>query len=148
MIFTHPIIGLMPIDNWEFSWFWFIGSIIPDIDHLFVLFYNKIFSWNKFINTIRFEEKYNIHYKTKYLHSILGAFVMSAPILFISVRGAFYFFLAYIFHFILDWPDIDEKQFFYPVSKKFTGFLPIFSITEIILTVLLLIAIITWYRIT
>lgn len=108
----------MPVNNSSFSWFWFIGSVIPDIDHLIVLYRHKIFSRGKIIDTIRFEDKYNLRYKTKYIHSIFGAIVMSLPILFISREGAFYFFIAYLIHLFLDWPDLDEKQYFYPFKKN------------------------------
>ncbi len=138
MILAHSIVGITPISNSEFSWFWFIGSVIADIDHLFVLYKYKIFSWGKFIDTIRFEDKYGIRFKTKYMHSILGAVVTAIPILFISKKGALFYFVAYLIHLTLDWLDIDEKQYFYPFKKKIRGFLPVFSKPEIIFTILLL----------
>lgn len=128
----------MPINNHEFYWFWFIGSIIPDTDHLFVLYGNKIFSLNKIINSMRFEDKYNLHYKTKYLHSVFGAIIMTIPIAFIDMTGALYFFVAYIGHLLLDWSDQDEKQYLFPFCVKFRGFLPIFSKPEIIFSVFLI----------
>ena len=138
MIFAHLIVGAMPIDHSEFSWYLFIGSIIADVDHLFVLYKNKIFSWEKFIDVMRFEDKYGLRFKTKYAHSIFGAVVATLPVLFINIRGALYFFIAYIISLLLDWPDIDEKQFLYPFKKKFRGFLPILSKIEIAFTVLLI----------
>ncbi len=137
MIFAHSIVGIMPVSNSEFSWFWFIGSVIADIDHLFVLYSHKIFSLDKLVDAIKFEDKYGIHFKTKYIHSIFGAVITSIPILFISKEGALYYFVAYLIHLALDWPDRDEKQYFYPFKKKVIGFLPIFSKPEIIFTVLL-----------
>ncbi len=138
MILAHIVAGVMPAENHSFSWFWFLGSIIPDIDHLFVLIKNKIFTWNKITDSIRFEDKYQIRYKTKYFHSIFGAVVVSLPVLLFGTTGALYFFIAYIIHLLLDWPDQDEKQYFYPFSKKkFRGFLPIFSKPEIIFTAIL-----------
>ena len=128
----------MPVSNSEFSLFWFLGSVIADIDHLFVLYSHKIFSWDKLIDAIKFEDKYGIHFKTKYMHSIFGAIVTTIPAFFISKEGALYYFVAYIIHLVLDWPDIDEKQYFYPFKKKIRGFLPIFSKPEIIFTILLL----------
>jgi|SRR3989338_102605 len=138
MILAHSIVGIMPVNNSEFSWFWFIGSVIADIDHLFVLYSYKIFSWDKLIDAIKFEDKYRIHFKTKYMHSIFGAVATTIPILFISREGALYYFVAYLIHLVLDWPDIDEKQYFYPFKKKVRGFLTIFSKPEIIFTILLL----------
>lgn len=138
MIFAHAIVGMMPVNQSEFSWFWFIGSVIPDIDHLFVLYRYRIFSWGKLIDAERFEDKYNIHFKTKYVHSIFGAVMMTLPVLLISREGAVYFFIAYLIHLLLDWPDIDEKQYFYPLKIKVRGFLPIWSKPEIVFTIALL----------
>ncbi len=137
MILAHVIIGLMPVENHHFSWFWFLGSVIPDIDHAFVALKNKFFTLGKIIDSISFEDKYDIHYKTKYLHSLLGAVTISVPLLFINFAGALYFFLGYILHLAIDWLDIDEKQYLYPLKIKFKGFLPIFSKTEIIFTMIL-----------
>lgn len=138
MILAHTIVGLMPVEEAKFSWYWFVGSVIPDIDHLFVLYENKIFSWRKLIDSMKFEDKYNINYKTKYVHSIFGATVSSFFVYLINPKGALYFFIAYIIHLLLDWPDRDEKQYLYPLKKKFRGFLPIFSMPEIIFTTILL----------
>ena len=145
MILVHSIIGLMPVDNHHFSWYWFIGSIIPDIDHLFILYQHKIFSRDKIVDVMRFEKKYNLHFKTKYLHSVFGAIVMTVPVLLINSTGAVYFFTAYILALLLDWPDIDEKQYLFPFKKKFRGFLPIFSIPERVITLVLLVLLIYFY---
>lgn len=138
MIFAHTIIGIMPVDHGQFSWFWFIGSIIPDIDHLFVLYRHKIFSPRAIINTMRFEDAHGLRYKTKYIHSILGAILFSLFVAIISGKEAGYFFIAYLIHLLLDWPDCDEKEYFYPFKRKIRGFFPILSKTEIIFTVFLL----------
>ena len=137
MILAHSIVGIMPVSNSEFSWFWFIGSVIADIDHLFVLYTYKIFSLDKLIDAIKFEDKYGIRFKTKYMHSIFGAVITTIPVLLISVEGALYYFVAYLIHLVLDLPDRDEKQYFYPLKKKIRGFLPIFSKLEIVFTILL-----------
>lgn len=139
MIFAHFIIGLMLGKFFGYPWFWFLGSVVADIDHLFVLIENKIFSWNKFVDSLRFEEKYGIRYKTKYLHSIFGAVIVSAPVFLIDIRGGLYFFVAYLTHLLIDWFDVDRKQYLYPFKKEFWGFLPIFSWQEIIFTIFLLI---------
>ena len=139
MILAHSIIGIMPVSNSEFSWFWLIGSVVADIDHIFVLYKYKIFSYAKIVDIMRFEDRNGIHFKTKYMHSIFGAVVTTVPVFLISKEGALYYFIAYIIHLIIDWPDTDEKQYLYPFKKKFKGFLPILSKTEIVFTTLLLI---------
>lgn len=137
MIIAHAVVGLLPINDNSFSWFWFWGSVAPDIDHLFVLAKHNIFRWRKIADSMRHEKKYHIHYRTKLFHSILGAVIMSAPLAFISVVGALYFFSAYLVHLLLDWPDIGEKHYLYPLKIKFKGFLPVFSWTEKIFTAFL-----------
>ncbi len=137
MILAHAIVGLMPVGNTASSWFWFLGSVIPDIDHLFMIYHNRFFSWGKFIDVMRFEEKYGLHFKTKYAHSVFGAVIATLPVAFFDSKGALYFFSAYILHLLLDWPDRDEKQYLYPLKKVFRGFLPIGSAQEIVFTILL-----------
>lgn len=139
MILAHIVVGVFPAHNGEFSSAWFLGSIAPDIDHLFLLIKNKIFSWKKIIKYMRFSDSHNIRFKTKYLHSIFGATLMSLPFLAIGLQSAKTFFLAYLLHLVLDWPDHDEKQFLFPMRKKFKGFLPIFSKPEIAFTLTLII---------
>ena len=140
MIFAHTIVGLVPVDESQFSLYWLAGSMIPDIDHLYVIYKHKLFTWKKLVRDERFEDKYHMHFKTKYGHSIFGATVATLPILFISLHGALIFFLAYILHLLMDWPDVDEKQYLFPFSKKkFRGFLPIFSWPERVFTILLVV---------
>jgi hypothetical protein len=144
MIFAHLIIGTIPIED-KFSWFWFIGSIIPDIDHLFIILKKKIFSYSKLMDSLVNEEKYGIVYKTKYCHSMFGAVMFSIPVLIFSFTGGVYFLVGYFLHLILDFPDKDEKQYFFPFKKKVKGWWPILSKQEIIFTIILLIFIIKIY---
>ncbi len=137
MILAHIIIGTLPAEN-HFSWFWFLGSVIPDIDHIFIIFKNKLFSINKLVDSVVNEEKYGIRYKTKYGHSILGGLLLSLIVFVISFSGGIYFFSGYMLHLALDFPDKDEKQYFYPLKIKIKGWLPIFSKTEIVFTIILL----------
>lgn len=146
MLLAHSIIGALPVENNNFSWFWFLGSVIPDADHIFLILQNRFFTLRKIIDSIRFEKKYNIQYKTKFSHSLFGAMALSVPLLFINSSGALYFFLGYIIHLFIDWLDIDEKQYLYPLKMKFKGFLPIFSKTEIIITITLAISLFAFYN--
>jgi len=82
MILAHQVVGLMPVQGNEFSWFWYLGSVIPDLDHLYVIYKHKLFSWGKLVEEEKFEDKYDIHFKTKYGHSVFGALVTSVPIYF------------------------------------------------------------------
>ena len=137
MILAHPIIGITLGNYFGHFWFIVLGSVLPDVDHLIIIIKNRIFSRDKIIDSLRFEEKYKISYKTKYIHSIFGAVIISIPFAVIDFKGGLYFFGAYLIHLFLDWFDIDEKQYFYPFKKKLKGFLPIFSKTEIVLTLFL-----------
>ena len=140
MILAHIVVGVFPTTNSEFSTVWFLGSIAPDIDHLFLLIKNRIFSWKKIEHYMRHSDAHHIRFKTKYLHSVFGAFLMSLPFYVISLQAVKTFFLAYILHLVLDWPDHDEKQYLFPFSnQKFKGFLPIFSKPEIVFTITLVV---------
>lgn len=139
MIFVHSIVGITAGNYSGYFWYWFLGSIIPDIDHLWMLYRHKIFSREKIIDSMRFEEKYGINYKTKYIHSVFGAIIFSAPVFLIDATGGFYFFIAYLGHLLLDWLDQDIKYYLYPLKIKFRGFLPIWSYPERIFTIFLLI---------
>ena len=143
MIFAHSIVGITAGNYFGDFWYWLLGSIIPDIDHLWILYRYKIFSSEKIIDSMRFEEKYNLNYKTKYIHSVFGAVILSAPVFLISAQGGLYFFVAYIGHLLLDWPDRDIKYYLYPLKIKFRGFLPIWSHKERIFTIFLTILMIT-----
>ncbi|MBU2474684.1 hypothetical protein KKA20_01865, partial [Patescibacteria group bacterium] len=63
MILAHYIIGVTLGNYFGNFWFIFLGSVLPDIDHLYIIFKHKIFSWREIINSIRFENKYKISYK-------------------------------------------------------------------------------------
>lgn len=128
----HVLVGLLPAEEHKFSLFWLTGSLIPDLDHLAVLYQHKIFSWRRVVEVMKDEDKYHLRFKTKYGHSIFGALIASLPVLLISRRGALYFFLAYLLHLLMDWPDRDEKQYFYPFNFKVRGWLPIMSRWEIL----------------
>lgn len=146
MILAHAIIGITLGNYFGHFWYFLIGSIIPDFDHLFIIFKGKIFSFKDILNSIRFEKVYNLNYKTKYIHSVLGALVISAPVAIINIKGSLFFFIGYIIHLLLDWLDIDDKYYLYPFKKKFSGLLPIFSMTEIIFTVILFLLMLTSFK--
>lgn len=137
MILAHSIIGVTLGNYFGHLWYFLIGSIFPDIDHLFILGSQKFFSFKRIIDSIRFEKKYSLNYKTKYVHSLLGSLVFSIPVAIYDIKGGVAFFVGYIIHLLLDWFDIDNKYYLYPLKKKFSGFLPIFSKTEIIVTAVL-----------
>lgn len=137
MILAHLIAGAMPVDNSHFSWFFFLGSILPDIDHPFVLLRHHIFKWSKIVDSMEHERKYHIHYRTPYCHSFLGAVVLSLPVFYVNIHAGWFFLAGYIGHLILDWPDIDEKQYLYPFKVRFKGPLPVLSTFEKVFTAVL-----------
>ena len=146
-LLLHITSSLLPVNNLEFSWFWFAGSLIPDIDNIFLFIYYRVFSFKKIIDYVKNEEKYNIRFKTKYVHSIFGAMALSLPIFLFNPAGGAYFFAGYIFHLILDWPDKDVKQYLYPLKKEFKGFLPISSKIENLISFALIVCVILIYKI-
>jgi membrane-bound metal-dependent hydrolase YbcI (DUF457 family) len=136
MIFLHLIIGII-LGKLTNNYLPFIlGSIIPDIDHIYTILKHKLYN-KKFLDTLKNEEKYKIRYKTPLVHSILGLIIFT--ILFYLVTNnylsAIYFSLAYLLHLLIDWPDKDIKHYLYPSKIKFSGFLPIWSKQERIITI-------------
>ena len=118
MIFAHLLIGLV-LGNLFGGYLWFIlGSVFPDFDHVYVMIKNRFFSINRIINSMKFEEKFGVRYKTPLFHSILGLILFSIITYFFSNIGALYFAMAYLLHLLIDWPDIDEKYYLYPLKIK------------------------------
>jgi hypothetical protein len=145
MIFVHLILGILLGKIFGGYLFFILGSILPDFDHLYIMFKNKFFSINKIIESIKFEKKFGVKYKTPLFHSILGLILFSTIIYFFSNIGALYFAIAYFLHLLIDWLDIDEKYYIYPAKIKFKGVLPIWSKFEQILTIILLIILLFIY---
>ena len=141
MIFIHLLIGIILGKVFGNYFFFILGSIFPDIDHLYVIIKNKFFSLRKIINSMKFESKFKIRYKTKFVHSLLGLGVFSLIVYFLDNKGVLYFFIAYLLHLLIDWIDIDEKYYLYPFNVKFKGILPIWSKFEKITTLILLVII-------
>lgn len=137
MILAHMIAGALPVDNHHFSWFFFLGSVFPDIDHPFIFLRHHIYKWNKIVDSMEHERKYHIHYRTPYFHSFLGAIVLSLPVFYVNMHAGWYFLAGYIGHLLLDWPDIDEKQYLFPLKYKFKGWLPVLSVFEKVFTTVL-----------
>ena len=140
MIFIHLLLGIILGKIFGGSYFFFIlGSLVPDLDHLYIIIKNKLWTLKKIKETIKYEHKFGIKYKTPLFHSILGLLIFSSFICLFSDMGALSFAIAYFLHFLVDWVDIDEKYFLYPLRIKFKGFLPIWSKTEKVLTIILII---------
>lgn len=141
MILIHLLIGVILGQIYGNYLFFIFGSIFPDLDHIYILIKNKI-SLRKLIDSIKFEKKYKIRYKTALFHSILGLILFSLIIFLFNKQGAIYFGVAYLLHLLIDWIDIDEKYYLYPLRIKFKGFLPIWSRIEQVITLILMILII------
>ena len=133
MIFLHLLLGLLLGKFFGHTSLFIFASIIPDIDHVWVILKNRLFTKKKLFDALAHEERYHIRFKTPLMHSLLGLVLCSA-FFFLFVKDAsllLIFLLMYLSHLLLDWPDIDKKQYLYPCSKKeFSGFLPIWSSIE------------------
>jgi len=143
MIFLHLIIGLI-LGKLTFAYIPFIlGSLIPDIDHIYIILKHKLHKKN-FLDTLKNEEKYNIKYKTPLFHSLLGLIIFSIIFYLITLNqlSSIYFASAYFLHLLMDWPDKDIKYYLYPSKIKFSGSFPIWSKTEKLLTILAIIILI------
>jgi len=138
MIFLHLLLGLIFGKLIGHPILFVFASILPDIDHLYLLVRHKLWRRGQLTEKIRDEGKYGLRFKTPLIHSVFGLVVCSAIFLAIfgNVSLAGYFALGYFLHLLLDWPDRDKKQFLYPFKIEFKGFLPIWSNIEKIVTIL------------
>lgn len=142
MIFVHLLLGIILGKFFGNYFFFIIGSILPDLDHLLIIIKNKFWSIKKIIRTIKYEKKFDIRYKTPFFHSILALILFSTIIYLFDNKATLFFGTAYLMHLLIDWIDIDEKYYLYPLKIKFRGFLPIWSKPEQILTIILTIFVI------
>jgi len=145
MIFLHLILGLILGKVLGNFWFFLLGSVFPDIDHVYIVVKNGLFSWNKYIDSIKNEKKYGIRYKTAFVHSLFGLVVFSLIVSLFDLYGGIAFAFAYLLHLLIDWIDIDEKYYLYPNKTKFRGFLQIWNNFEKIITVIALIILVIIY---
>jgi len=147
MIFLHLLLGIILGELYGNYFFFILGSVFADLDHLYVIFKHRLFNIRKMIESIRYEHKYRINYKTPLFHSLFGAVIFSTAVFFIAPYGAIPFLIGYLLHLLLDLIDIDEKYLLYPLRIKFKGFLPIWSIVEQIATAAAIIAIVILFLI-
>ena len=139
MIFAHLLIGIVLGQLFGGTPWFVLGSLLPDIDHIYVMLKNRFWSIRKIRDSLEFEDKHGVRYKTPLLHSVLGAAILTAAIFFLQRPAALPFGIAYLLHLLVDWLDVDEKRFLFPFNMKFRGFLQIWSRVEQAVTVLLLI---------
>ena len=147
MIFLHLILGLICGKLFGNTWFFVGASMLPDIDHLYLIIKHHLFPLKKTITILKKEEEHNIHFKTPVMHSLLGL-ILCTLIFFVittSTQFTFYFFLMYTSHLLLDWPDIDRKMYLYPLKKEFRGRVPIWSNGEKVITALSILILILLY---
>ncbi|MBU2052864.1 MAG: metal-dependent hydrolase [Nanoarchaeota archaeon] len=139
MIFAHLLIGIILGKLYGNYFLFILGSIFPDIDHFYIIFKNKIYTLEKIIDSIKYEEKYNLNYKTSLFHSLIGLVIFSLIIYLVVGNKAIYFSVAYLLHLLIDWSDTDTKYFLYPLKIKFKGFLSIWSKPGRALTIILIV---------
>lgn len=142
MIFIHLLLGILLGQIFGNYFLFILGSIIPDIDHLYVAIKNGLLKQGIFLDSIRFEKRYKIKYKTPLVHSLLGLIIFSAIVFLFVKWQVIYFSIAYFLHLLADWPDVDEKYYLYPLKIKFKGPLKVFSNPEKIITLALMLLII------
>ena len=147
MIFLHLILGLILGKLYNHTLLFVVASMLPDIDHLYVIIKNKLYNKKKLFDALKHEERYNLRFKTPLMHSVLGLIICTSLFYLFSynLTLSVYFSLAYFSHLLLDWPDIDKKQYLYPFKKEFKGFLPIWSRAEKIATLVSLFVLMYFY---
>lgn len=147
MIFLHLLLALILGKLFGHTLLFAFASLLPDIDHLYIIVKHKLFTKKKFLNALKHEKRYNLRLKTPLMHSLLGLVLCSLIFLLITFDNqlTLLFSLTYFSHLLLDWLDIDKKQYFYPWKKEFSGFLPIWSKAEKVITIIAVIVLIALY---
>ena len=147
MIFMHLIVGIILGKIFGNYTLFIIGSMFPDLDHIYIILKNKLLSIKMIIETLRFEDKFGIKYKTPFFHSVFGLILFSLAAYLLNNEFIVPFGVSYLLHLLIDWLDIDEKYYLYPLKIKFKGFLPIGSRAEQILTLIAIIVVFLLYLI-
>lgn len=142
MIFAHLLVGIILGITFKSYFFFILGSVFADLDHIGVIAKNKLWGLKNIIESVRFEKKFGIRYKTPFFHSLFGLVLFSLIISLFNQKGGIQFGAAYLTHLIIDGIDIDEKYFLYPLKIKFRGFLPIWSKSEQVVTSALILVVI------
>lgn len=160
MTFAHLLLGLILGKKFGYTLPFLIGSVLPDIDHIFVLIKNKHWRLKEVFEIMKHEDKYGERYKTPYTHSLLAWLIFSlaafifwdinywinqntiitaiayiigfSDVAINNILPGLAFSVAYLFHLLLDVADKDEMKLFYPFKKTIRGFLPVFSKWEIL----------------
>jgi len=145
MILIHLLLGIIFGQVFGGMIFFILGSLLPDLDHFFVIVRHRNLGIRKLIDSIRYEKRYDIKYKTPLFHSFLALIVFSSAIFLIFGEVWIYFSIAYLLHLLIDWVDVDVKYYLWPLKVEFKGFLPIWSKFEWLLTLTLLIVIFVLY---
>jgi hypothetical protein len=145
MIFLHTILGLFLGKFFGHYAALIAGSLLPDIDHVYIYFKNRLltkknFSFRRLVHVWRNDEKYGIVSKTPLFHSVMGLAIFSLFVTLLNRQEGVFFAIAYGLHLLMDWMDKDAKYFLFPLKLEFRGFLPVWSRAEQILTVIALIA--------
>ena len=147
MIFLHLLLGIILGKLYGYTLLFIIASVIPDIDHLYIILKNKLYRKDKLLDALKNEEKYGLRFKTPLIHSFLGLIICTLIfyLIFFQAKLALYFASAYLLHLLLDWPEKDKKQYLYPLKIEFEGALPIWSKQEKAATIFALLAALTLF---
>lgn len=138
MTFAHLLIGLILGKQFGYTLAFVVGSVLPDVDHVFVLIKNRHFRLREIFDVMKDEAKYGERYKTFYTHSLLAWILFSAAAILFNYSAGVAFSVGYFLHLVVDLLDADEKRLFFPLKKTMKGFLPVFSKYEIIVAAVLI----------
>jgi membrane-bound metal-dependent hydrolase YbcI (DUF457 family) len=115
-------------------WPWVLGSIIADIDHIYIYMKSGARNIKGLIDRVKNEGKYGIKSRTPLFHSLIGVLVISGLSYFIFRKATIFFLIGYLSHLILDWPDKDQTPILWPLRYEFKGPLQVWSKPEKIIT--------------
>jgi len=141
MIFLHTILALIAGKFFGHYAAFLIGSVMVDIDHLYVYLartpaLRKDFSWKRLVDLVKNERTYKISARTPLVHSLFGAVLFTFLVYSFAPGEALYFGVAYLSHIILDLFDKDPTYLLFPWKKPFHGPMPVWSTAEKTITVL------------
>jgi len=80
----------------------FLGSFLPDIDHLFLYKKKKFGNFKNFLRWIVKSNRYRVGFELFHNAPVIIIILLSLPYVYSKSKLAFAFFAAFIFHLIVD----------------------------------------------
>ena len=82
--------------------FVFLGSFLPDIDHLLLYKRHKFYSFKAFLRWILHSSRYRIGFELFHNFPSIVTIMILLPFIYLRNKIMFVFFVAFLFHLIID----------------------------------------------